>query len=83
LKAVSAFYDHSMFSVIFEDHYLPKLLYNSIVFIMNEKEDTNRKEIKQKEESLGERLKLEKNGRLCRCGKSKKYPYCDGSHSSL
>ncbi|MCX6735986.1 MAG: CDGSH iron-sulfur domain-containing protein [Candidatus Parcubacteria bacterium] len=36
----------------------------------------------EKELSLGERLKLGVSGRPCRCGKSKKYPYCDGSHNS-
>ncbi|MCX6738456.1 MAG: CDGSH iron-sulfur domain-containing protein [Candidatus Parcubacteria bacterium] len=35
-----------------------------------------------KELSLGERLKLGGSGRPCRCGKSKKYPNCDGSHSA-
>jgi len=38
--------------------------------------------LEEKELSLGERLKLGGNGRLCRCGKSKKYPHCDGSHTA-
>ena len=32
-----------------------------------------------------EEITLEKNGRiaLCRCWKSKKFPYCDGAHKQL
>ncbi len=43
------------------------------------KKDDN---MEEKKISLGEKLKLGGTGRLCRCGKSKKNPYCDGSHTA-
>ncbi|MFA5830923.1 MAG: CDGSH iron-sulfur domain-containing protein [Candidatus Paceibacterota bacterium] len=35
----------------------------------------------EKTPTFAERLNLGSNGRQCVCGKSKKHPLCDGSHS--
>jgi len=34
-----------------------------------------------KELSFAERMNLKPEAKQCKCGKSKKYPLCDGSHS--
>lgn len=41
--------------------------------------DENKEE--PKEPTFAERLHLGSSGKKCICGKSKKYPFCDGSHS--
>jgi len=43
--------------------------------------DTQNNTEEKKEESFAERLKIEPIRKQCVCGKSKKYPLCDGSHS--
>jgi CDGSH-type Zn-finger protein len=44
---------------------------------MNESEKTEEKN----KPSFAERLKIEPIRKQCICGRSKKYPLCDGSHN--
>jgi CDGSH-type Zn-finger protein len=45
------------------------------------KNTDEQKDEELKEPSFSERLKIEPIRKKCVCGKSKKYPLCDGSHS--
>lgn len=44
-------------------------------------QNKNKEEEKKEEASFAERLNIQLIRKKCVCGKSKKYPLCDGSHN--
>jgi CDGSH-type Zn-finger protein len=46
-----------------------------------QKNDDKKKSETPTEPTFAERLKIEPIRKKCVCGKSKKYPLCDGSHN--